>query len=106
MNEIFANFDAGTAGIAGFVMALLTWLSVYLNDKHKRSNDDREQIENSHKSLIAEYTALNERGQKREETLLLRIAQLEGKISELQDEFVALNKLLAECLHNGSINRG
>jgi uncharacterized protein YlxW (UPF0749 family) len=103
MNE-FLTTEVGIAGISGFVIALLTWLGTYLNDKHKRDKDLKEFEEASHKTLITEYTDFNERVQKREETLLKRIDELETKLKELQTELIGLNKVLLQCLQSGKIH--
>lgn len=96
-----ANIDS--LGTVGFVVTLLTWFATYLNDKHKRKKEDREFDSNEHKSLVTEYTAFNERVQKREETLLNRIDALEKQLAELHKEIFILNKAIAECIRNGHI---
>lgn len=90
--------DLNTAGIGGFAIAVLTWFSMYLKDRHNRSINDRKHASDAHHNIISEYANFNERVQRREEKLLARINDLETKMRELQIELLDLNKLLAKCL--------
>lgn len=95
------TIDLSTAGIGGFIIAVLTWFGAYLKDRHGRSINDREHESAAHRNIISEYADFNERVQRREEKLLARINDLETKLQELQIELLDLNKVLAKCLQKG-----